>query len=175
MFQNQNNSNIRDSISLAGWLFADLFLGLAMLFLIFNTQGTEISYLNLVTSTPTLPPTSSISIAQTPTVDPSYEVGLDLVPHYITIPNSDDNSIKNQISQTLEQFPNKRAGLVITLGYHDEIRKGMALANKVNGSLKELYPIMFSNAVMKPFWYSIDQNHPIGTVVAEIYFFTPSK
>ena len=41
MFAKRKKLLVRDTISIAGWLFADLLLGLSMLFLVFNTVGVN--------------------------------------------------------------------------------------------------------------------------------------
>lgn len=54
----------RDTVAIAGWLFADLLLGVAMLFFVFNTVGEP---LVTATRTPTVTPT----LTPTPTPTPS--------------------------------------------------------------------------------------------------------
>lgn len=54
-------SNVRDTVMLSGWLFADLLLGLMVIFLIASPGGQKL----LPTPTPTLTPT------QTPTTTPT--------------------------------------------------------------------------------------------------------
>src|SRR4051794_35341427 len=59
----------RDTMSLAGWLYADLMLGLAMLFFVFNTVGPE--PLPSPTVTPTRTPTPSATPTATTTSTPT--------------------------------------------------------------------------------------------------------
>ena len=56
---------LRDTFSLAGWLFADLLLGLSMIFLVSNTQASEVTPTPSMTSTPTS--TSTSTQTRTPT------------------------------------------------------------------------------------------------------------
>lgn len=55
----------RDTMSIAGWLYADLFLGIAMLFFLFNTVG-ELPSTTIPTYTPTYTPTVPPSLTPTP-------------------------------------------------------------------------------------------------------------
>lgn len=198
MFNNHNNSGFRDTISLAGWLFADLFLGLAMLFLVFNTIGDEDSLLSATSTseTPkvfrTVTPSPAITLTKplqtsipthplTPTVKATVPVGLDLVPGFVTVNivpqlllsnnSSEIDTLTELLRARFKTYGDRRVGLVITLGYHKEVGSGIALAKKANMILRELYPEMFNGAVMKTFWYSLDENHPAGTITFEVYFF----
>jgi hypothetical protein len=61
-------------MALSGWLFADLLLGIAMLFLVFNTVGAEPPPLPLPTPTtvPTYTPYPTYTTAPTYAVPPTY-------------------------------------------------------------------------------------------------------
>lgn len=64
-----NNGNLgRDTIALAGWLFADLLLGLGLLFFVAESKGTPPA------PTPTITPTASTTPTTTPTITrlPTY-------------------------------------------------------------------------------------------------------
>jgi hypothetical protein len=198
-------SRVRDTVSLAGWLFADLLLGLAMLFLVFNTVGEKTTPLSTHTPSPSSSPTSSIQSQKTaapnlnepipqmtvtktkfvtplPEVTATAQIGLDLTPSLVTVSvdsqkilNGDLDEIealRSQIRYKIADFRGKRVGLVITLGYHRTVAGGMSLARLGNEVLLDLYPEIFDRSVMKPFWYSLDDNHPTGTITFEIYFFT---
>lgn len=199
-------SRVRDTVSMAGWLFADLLLGLAMLFLVFNTVGEKTTPLSTLTPSPTLSPTSAIQkinktdvpnnvepitrstvtptkfVTPLPEVTATAQIGLDLTPSLVSVSvdsqkilNGDLDEIENlrsQIRYKIGDFQEKRVGLVITLGYHQTVGGGMKLAKLGNEVLLDLYPEVFGRSVMKPFWYSLDEYHPTGTITFEIYFFT---
>lgn len=75
MTLSHKSNTIRDTVSLAGWLFADLLLGLSMLFLVFNTVGgkaiLDITPTPTITLTSTTLPTSTPLSSSTPTITPS--------------------------------------------------------------------------------------------------------
>jgi hypothetical protein len=74
----------RDTVSLAGWLFADLLLGLSMLFFVFNTVGPKPVEPVQPTSTPrpTLTSTRTATPVNTSTPTPTYTA----TPTYTPIP-----------------------------------------------------------------------------------------
>jgi hypothetical protein len=63
----------QDSVAMAGWLFADLLLGVAMLFFVFNTVGElpAITPEPPVEPTETPTPTATATPTSTPTVSPT--------------------------------------------------------------------------------------------------------
>jgi len=78
----------RDTMSLSGWLFADLLLGLAMLFLVFNTKGVEAP--KPIPPTPTVQPTytpyPTLTSAPTYTLQPTYTALPTYTPQIIPTP-----------------------------------------------------------------------------------------
>jgi hypothetical protein len=185
-----------DSVSLAGWLFADLFLGLFVLFLItmpgiknldellLNSTATATSTFTLTPTLTTTPKPAIRKLTTTPipfTLTPTPLVGLDMTPAIVVVKvnasaaldNSEEelNSLKSAILDKFADYQNKRAGLVIVLGYHNDVSNGMALARLGIRILKEAYPQVFGQVVSKPFWYSLDSNHPSGTISFEVYFY----
>ncbi len=70
-------SRYRDTIALAGWLFADLLLGLAMLFFVFNTVGVRPT----PTPGPTPTPYPTYTPGPTPTPYPTFTPGPTFTPY----------------------------------------------------------------------------------------------
>ena len=60
----------RDTVALAGWLYADLLLGMAMLFLLFGTVGTPILTVTPYTLTPVITPSATATKTPTSTTTP---------------------------------------------------------------------------------------------------------
>lgn len=176
----------RDTYSIAGWLFADLFLGLIIVFMASSKTDTkEMKLILTATMTATVTPTPT-QIPPKSTLQPTEVIGLDLEPKVISVYmdntsrfiSNDPASTKNFLAQFENKFPeeykNRRAGLVIALGYDTSgnISKARQLANRAVYLLETNYPLVFSNIVKKTFWWEPDAIRPIGTIEMEIYFFT---
>ena len=137
----------RDTMSMAGWLFADLLLGLAMLFFVFGTRSTPESVV-LPTYTPypptaTVAPTSTVAPTYTPyptgTAAPTYTPyptptpvpsGLEPSPIYFTLEAAAqegesltsarlENEFRGAIRRELAVYGERQAGFVIIFGYVD--------------------------------------------------------
>lgn len=173
----------------SGWLFADLLLALGVIFLVSGSKSPS-GVAVVIPSTPTASYTSQpiyppdVSAMSTSTITPeaSSQVGLDKTPVILTInvmPSAfiEGNSreilrFQENLKNSLYKYLGKRAGLVITLGFHSNIGSGMQMARKGNLELVGLYPNIFGNSVMKPFWFSVDEINVAGTMKFEIYFLT---
>lgn len=192
-------SQHRDTISLSGWLFADLLLALAVMFLVISPVGSLVHAPVINTPTSTMKPSAANTLATstatppsttTPTLTPSLvpqlqstaRVGLDLTPVLISVfaPPADIlgrrpetlGTLRKQIEGQLRNYTGRRAGLVITLGYHDASNQGVRMSVIGNDLLKSSFPQIFQDSLMKEFWYSPMSGSPQGTIVFEIYFFT---
>lgn len=196
------NNNIRQArknstFLSTGWLFADLLLALSVIFLISGskaTNNTPFTAIPTFTKTPVnifgpflqneTPTPTNIFFTPTPTIEISNEsqIGLDQTPVIIVIHVNPENFLKGysgavdgfraSLKKSLSDYSSERAGLVITLGFHTNIGSGMQLARSGNSELRNLYPNVFRNSVMKPFWFSVDEINTSGTIKFEIYFFT---
>lgn len=179
------NPRIRDTTSIAGWLFADLFLGLIIVFMAsFRVEKQQFK----IDVNPSATPTIATSTPNKPTLtaEPTEVIGLDLEPKVISVYmnntsrflSNDPESTKSFLAQFEKNFPleykNRRAGLVIALGYDTSgnISKARKIANRAVFLLETNYPSIFSNIVKKTFWWEPDAIRPIGTIEMEIYFFT---
>jgi hypothetical protein len=181
------------SYGMAGWLFADLFLGFSIIFLA-SVQYIPISATPKPSSTVTPtntqknPSFTTPSQTFTPTSIPTPTdaiVPLDLKPIevFVRVVNVNDflnnRGISYELLNSLEnnfpiEYKNRRAGLVLTYGYtsSNNIGPGRQMAIKANLLLLEYYPEIFSGAVTKAFWWDSDDFNPTGTIKFEIYFFS---
>lgn len=187
---NQRSAKKNSVFLTAGWLFADLFLALSVIFLVSNSKIPSSEYLLSVSKSATLdvpqnspmPDEEIITPTLTARPDENLQVGLDTTPvilivnvtpvKYLSNDASETENIQVSLKNKLSDYLDRRAGLVITLGYHNEIGIGMRLAQKGNLELKKLYPELFRNSVMKSFWFSTDVINVAGTIKFEIYFLT---
>ena len=104
---------MRDTALLSGWLFADLLLALAVIFMAANTIGIKPKPI------PTVTPTPKPHVTPTPTPEPRLDFNF----HRFSMNNVDYNGILNNNSaavMAVEQFingksvlHNRNAGLVI--------------------------------------------------------------
>jgi len=179
------SSNKKTTLTLAGWLFADLMLGLWAIFMV----ATPAPRPEVPTPTATLTPTPTMTATFTPTsmavtlVTPTPvptdmgPVGLSKAQCYnleLNNTNPDDGSERQAIFSQLEgQLPNDekvRAGLVLIWGHGQDIIKGRQLAMRVGNIISEAYPLSFSIETGKKSM-GFDRG-AFKHVQIEVYFFT---
>ena len=179
----------RDTFSVVGWLFADLFLGIAMLFLVANTQGditptpTPTPTATLTpTPTPTATSTLTLTPSLTPSATPTVAIGIEQSPVVIEVELSDPallltgntrvyTQLQTSLRNKLQKYTDRRAGIIITEGYMESITEGVKMAEKANEILVSTFPSTFSGAVQKAYWRSTSPIRPAGTIIVEIFFF----
>lgn len=187
----------RNTVTLAGWLLADLLLGIAMLFFVLNTQAAPGVLDSTLTFTPS--PSSTISpteVDNTPTMtkiptatvtmipEPGSTPRPGLAPESITIKifvnpenfrGGEANELSSaitQIKEKFEEFLGERAGLVITEGYDENINTGFQIATIANDLLVATYPQIFRDAITKAYWFSPNEINKAGTIEFEVYLYT---
>lgn len=134
MQQSKGKSHVHDTVMLSGWLFADLFLALTIIFLSANTVGSKLN----------------------PVPTPTPEPRLDFNYQIITLSNVDygwllrdspqvKDDLKRQIRRDYSFLQERSVGLVIAYGGanaldHDILAQDQArkIAGKVYGVLQEL-------------------------------------
>lgn len=141
-----------DTVGSSGWLYADLLLGLAMLFLV----GNSVSQPEPVTcpeclECPECPecPVCPAPVVCPPTVCPEPSpLGLDTTPDEVYVYRMSRTAVKAAIEQKFGGRPTRRAGVVLTFGKVDPGKDpsvGSAKSIRVNRWLKELYPSIFGS------------------------------
>lgn len=189
-------STIRDTYSMAGWLFADLLLGLSMLFLISNTVGTP--PVHTPTSTPTITPTMTL----TPTLTTVYEPGSGgfgtpeptLTPTLTTTPlgviglgtsqcynldlkpgdlSAQQDAILSRLKEILPNDDKIKAGMLIVWGNGGDSLTGRRIANQVGLIIKKNFAKSFDENTQEKdlFLDSGIRNR----VIIEVYFFTNAE
>lgn len=158
-------------LAVAGWLFADLLAALVLVLL-----GTR------MTAHPPVRPSPSPSLSLSPTAFPSptppaepsptigrRPVGLSNDPVTAVVTVSDERSLRRELRESFDdELSGRRAGLVLTFGAGDSAQ-GTALANRVNSTLRAMYPAVFRGAVTRDFH---DSGLTWGHAEVEIYLFT---
>jgi hypothetical protein len=176
MRSDHRSPRVRDTVLLSGWLFADLLLGLAVIFLAANTVGVKPQLIPTPTPTPIPAPSPS------PTATPLPR--LELNKHRLTLTidtngllnNSQGaiNDLKRQVrAQTF--LHGRRAGLVIAYGSAPDVTqivRAQNVANKVMSVLQSLGNegfVFIQTSYYDPL-YVLYASNP-NTVVIDIYLF----
>jgi hypothetical protein len=192
-----NWSTSQNTINLAGWLFADLLLGLSMIFLLSSPPPppTPPPLTPTLTSTPTATSTSTPTSTPTPKIDRSLSqietasitpVPTGLAPVGLSKPQcynlelkgtdpsdgSEKDAILKQLNRMLPNNPSYRAGLLLIWGHGKSIYDGRRIAMRVGDVIQEAYPLSFAKVSRKSLGYDFgDYKH----VQVEVYFYTDSE
>ncbi len=184
-----------DPLAFAGWLFADLLLGFAVVVLGSSAGGLPGGPASggeaAVVAEPTTTTTSTTPISETTTSTESTTTtqpkpaGVDLNKLQVEVPadfgiltGPEGPAREAELNRVLAVVDaqvaaagkaGKRAALLITFGVHPSVGQGQVLADAFNRALIERRSDSFGSAVPRSF----DQYSGVpGTVKTEIYFFT---
>lgn len=163
----------QDVAMLGGWLFADLLLALAIIFLANSNAGIKLAVAVSPTPTPTIAPTPT-PLPKITTVDPN--------PAKLTIPINPDllvngdpteqNTFKDQMHQKMPQSDTQRSAALVLIfgdgpdqGLDSQISKQVELILR---SSTQDQSIFNSRTVYRDF---IDLGGSLGNVDLEIYFY----
>lgn len=182
----------KKTVWIAGWLFADLLLGLAMLFIV-SMAGmpaptpvppwtATFSPTPTRTGTPTAVPTSRVSPG-VPVTTPTPAIGLNPLPYMVTLRVDPEmffsinrqvaeERLREQINVCFESSRKSRVGLILATGYTAEApNKGHELALGVQPLLFKQFPDTFQRMVFKHYHnFSPDDPIPNGIVELEVYY-----
>jgi hypothetical protein len=175
MKKRQLAEDIRGSLSMsAGWLFADLLLVLAMLFLAANTMGIH-------------PPPTTPKATPTPTIKPQLEQGyhrFHVVVNTQALLSNDSKAINSVIQQVTGQpfLKGRSAGLIIAYGGAPD-DSGIANAERI---AEKVYSIVLGLGAPSSKYYSIFSNirkydplyilgGDINTIAIDIFLFSQSS
>lgn len=172
------------TFALAGWLFADLLLGLTIIFL-GSSIGTPKAILTptpIATSTPssdstnvihsafatsTSPPPTLSSI-QSPSPSPPPSLGSAQCYNITASSVIDSLSIIEQLNRQIPNTLNSQAGLVLIWAHGNGLNEGVQIAGQIGQILVSNFSQSFGRAVKKHLFFSVgDLYH----VQLEIYFF----
>jgi hypothetical protein len=183
-----------EASGLAGWMYTDLLLGLAVVFLgsvtlvIFAQtaigddellDGDEVA-LESTTTTSTLPP-EQCTILYSPSEDPRDGFSVSLNSR-----SSDEqlaSDFRQRLSERLEReneevlrpggdatfvFDELEIGIVFVSGVGQSSAAGTGLARDTTNRLRALFPSLFRNTVLRPIW-NTSQSLAAGTVNIEVF------
>lgn len=175
--RNSTNSGLSGSLARYGFLFADLFAVLAMIFLLANTVGSFPKPKVVPTPTPTPIPTATATPA--PVI-----CGLDNTAAYdnnntnqafqvqFALANNDSGAIaafKQEVQSALQPYKTRGAGFVLVWG-GGTVGQGTSLADGAIVGLKQLgaQGFIFTKTSYRPLW---NGNLNSDTVGLTIFFY----
>ncbi|MFD3518874.1 hypothetical protein [Streptomyces sp. NPDC058653] len=148
-------------VMLAGWLFADLVLVLALVSMADRPDPLAAR----ATGRPT--PSPSRSASPSPTPSPVGPRSVELKPQQIRVKGNDSEDIVAQINKGTKKWPGRTAALVLTFGGS---QGGTEYAHRVNSLLSKARPEMFSKKTATDDFHALGE--PADTATIRIYFYT---
>ncbi|MFE6701852.1 hypothetical protein [Streptomyces sp. NPDC057718] len=151
---------------LAGWLFADMLLVLALV-----SMGDRGDPLAASATEKTPRPSASASAAKPkPEPKPSGPRSVERKPvtFGVTASTGDTDAMVSQLKKKTARYEGRTAAFVITFGNAPETAAGQNYAEEINKALKVARPAMFRGTTPRNFW----SRGPSGSADLEIYFFT---
>lgn len=155
--------------SSAGWLFADMFLALMMVFIVASTVGKY-----------TPPPKKGVVPTPTPHIigmrpdSTDIEIAVDVDTLLFTDPQAARKEVEGQIRTKMTAYQAEKAAVVLTFGCGPDDGRDTETASSVNDVLRSLGSrhFIFDRAVFKNY---IDRSCNEGTVKSQIYFYLLQK
>lgn len=195
MFNRPPSSRKQDATALAGWLFADLLLGLSMIFLVSAPISTRPEPTPVSAARATALPTPAPSATAPPTATPTPLPAPTPVPTATSAQtgppglseaqcynlelggtdSADGSETQAVISQLTSQLPNDaniRVGLVIVWAHGQDVQDGANIAGRVNDALKSSFSSSFGGSTKRKslgFRYGAYKHAQV-----EIYLYTTS-
>ncbi|WP_189782706.1 hypothetical protein [Streptomyces capitiformicae] len=160
-----------EPLHLAGWLFADMLLVLALV-----AMGDQADPLAAKPDRPSASPSPSPSPSATPKKPkpkpkPKGPRAVVRTPVKVAINAraGDKDAILRGLRRVTERYAGRQAAFVLTFGRHPDPGGGGAYAHDVNALLEKARPDMFRGATTRDFWKGGASS---GHADIEIYFYT---
>ena len=154
-------------LHLAGWLFADMLLVLALV-----SMGDRGDPLAAQAATRPSPSASSGDAESSPTPSPTPQgprsVERKPVKVHVTAAVGDRTRMVKQLRSATARYEGRAAAFVMTFGHAVEPGDGQAYAREINKALRKARPDMFTDATTRDFW----NGGTAGAADLEIYFYT---
>lgn len=186
----------RDTVALAGWLFADLLLGIGLLFFVADSKGAPFMPAPptvTATASPTLPPwvtlTATPSLTPSPTATPvgtpGTKIGLNQIPYRVILRTDPElflrgktdkrgtaeKRFQDQIQECFGRTRNSRVGLVLATGSNPDASNGRRFAQSAINLLKQ-YGAPFESSTVYKDYFNLSGDDPSsnGTVELEVFY-----
>jgi hypothetical protein len=159
--------------TLAGWLFADMFLAMTMIFLFASAIGTYIPK----TPTHSMTPTPRLIGMDTTPVTVGFTVDVNgLLNNDPAVVAQVKSQVQNQLKPYLSKHVNGKAAFVSTFGGGTDDRIDTTEASNVNKILHDMgkhhYVFDRSDTVYKQY---VDRSAKFGAITIDIFFYLYTK
>ncbi|MGA5387645.1 hypothetical protein [Streptomyces pseudogriseolus] len=151
-------------LHLAGWLFADMLLVLALVSM--GDRGDPLAA--RADAKPSKPAAVEPSPEPSPTPTGPRSVARKPVKVQLTATAGDTTRMVKELRAATTRYEGRQAAIVLTFGQASEPSDGQAYAREVNKALRKARPDMFTDATTRDFW----NGGPSGSADLEIYFYT---
>lgn len=152
-------------LHLAGWLFADMLLVLALVSM--GDRGDPLAA-QAGAKPSKSPAATSPEPSATPTPTGPRSVSRKPVTVRLTAAVGNTTRMVEQLRAATTRYEGREAAFVLTFGQAPEPGDGQAYAREVNQALRKARPDMFTDATTRDFW----NGGPSGSADLEIYFYT---
>jgi len=182
----------RDTIALAGWLFADLLLGIGLLFFVADSQGAPFTPVaTTVTATALSIPPSQVrpTVTPSPTLTPpatlGIKIGLNQIPYRVILRTDPElflrgkadrrgtaeKRFQDQVEWCFRDSKRSRVGLVLATGSNPDAANGRRFALSAIDMLKK-YGTPFEQSTVYKDYFNLSGDDPSlnGTVELEVYY-----
>ncbi|MBY8340737.1 hypothetical protein LXH13_30590 [Streptomyces spinosirectus] len=146
-------------VVLAGWLFADLLLVLALVSMADRPDP--------LADPPKPSPAPSTSAPTKPHPSPTGPQGVSRSPIKFKVHGTDKGSLQRQLRSATAKWKGRTAALVLTFGGG---QGGTVYAHRVNGQLSKARPDMFGKRMATDDF--LDLSASANTAVVRVYFYT---
>ncbi|MCX4884376.1 MULTISPECIES: hypothetical protein [unclassified Streptomyces] len=147
-------------VVLAGWLFADLLLVLALVSMADRPDP-------LANARPKPSPSASGSTSPSPTPTPTGPQGVSRSPEQFRVHGTDKGGLERQIRSGTSKWKGRTAALVLTFGGG---QSGTVYAHSVNKLLSRAQPGMFGKRMATDDFHDLSERP--DTALVRVYFYT---
>jgi hypothetical protein len=154
-------------LHLAGWLFADMLLVLALVSM--GDRGDPLAAQAAARPSPSAAsPDAEPSPEPSPTPQGPRSVKRKPIKIHVDAAVGDTAQMVKQLRAATARYEGRAAAFVLTFGQAPEPGDGQAYAREINKALRKAQPEMFTDATTRDFW----SGGSAGSADLEIYFYT---